>query len=124
MVVATVCLTLLFAVASFAAGPVRASIPFPFEADGVQLPSGQYVIAASGAGAVTLRADAPGANKVTVETAVDRYASGGGCSCVRFHRYADGRYVLSDVQSWEVVSAMKKSRREYPMEAVEVPLLR
>lgn len=120
------CLIVLLARTLLAAGPhapapaIRAAIPFAFEADGVQLPSGQYVVAAALPGEVTLRADAPNGPKVTVEATVDRYSNG--CNCLRFHRYADGRYVLSDVQSLEVVSAMRKSRREYPLEAVEVPL--
>jgi hypothetical protein len=105
-------------------GPVRAFVPFAFEVDGVVLPSGQYVVEPGSGGAIVLRPE--GGRALALEVAVDRYAAG--CSCLRFHHYADGRYVLSDVHAGgraaplEVVSAMRKSRREYPMEAVEVPV--
>ncbi|MEO8658322.1 MAG: hypothetical protein ABI693_07615 [Bryobacteraceae bacterium] len=110
-----------------AEGPSRVAIPFAFEVDGVHLPAGTYSVQPSGAPtAIMLRADGADAATQIRQAAVDKYASA--CSCLRFHHYADGSYVLSDVNlgqkapSLELPSAMRRSKEEFPLGAVQISL--
>jgi hypothetical protein len=119
---------LLFGAVSMAQTAPHATIPFAFEVDGAHMPAGKYqVLPAGSATSVQLRAEGADAATVTVsQAAIDKYAIG--CSCLRFHRYADGSLVLSDINlghgapALELASAVKKSREEFPVEAVQIKL--
>lgn len=121
-------LLLLFGAASMAQTVSHATIPFAFEVDGTHMPAGKYQVLPAGAPtSVLLRAEGTDAASVTVsQAAIDKYSSG--CSCLRFHRYADGSLVLSDINlghgapALELPSAVRKSREEFPVEAVQIKL--
>lgn len=106
---------------------VHAMIPFAFDADGTKMPAGRYdVLPAGSPKVVILRAEGTGSSVTLDRMAVDRYAAG--CSCLRFHRYADGSLVLSDINlgqkapSLELVWASRRSREEFPVGAVQISL--
>lgn len=120
-----VSLILLAAGALSAQTTPHIKVKFAFEVDGTRMPAGSYSVeVAEGGTPIVLKAEGAGRTIVIKSVTVDLYATP--CGCVRFHRYADGLYVLSDIElgpqtpALELVSARRKSREEYPMMAVQV----
>lgn len=67
----------------------HATIPFAFEVDGTRMPAGKYQVLPAGAPtSVLLRVEGADASVTVSQAAIDKYSTG--CSCLRFHRYADG----------------------------------